>query len=211
MKKLLPEIAEIRAGYQFRGRIPVYESGTVGVIQGKDVRVDHTLDPTEIVRVADDGGYERFFVQLGDVMVMNRGSHNYATLIDAPLPRTVTLGSFTTLRPNLALVQPRYLLWALNEPRVQGALASRARGSSIPNLSISALQDFALSVPPLAEQAVIVELAGSLDMEEKLTADLFAVRRQALSLRVFGVTAGAKTRIAGSDSDNPGMIPAIKG
>lgn len=206
MKKLLPEIAEIRAGCQFRGRIPVYESGTVGVIQGKDVRQNHTLDPRGIVRVADDGNYERFYVQPGDVIVMNRGSHNYATLIDAPLPRTVTLGSFTTLRPKVALVHPRYLLWALNEPRVQAALASRARGSSIPNLSISALQDVALPVPPLSEQIVIVELAGSLATEEQLTATLFAVRRQALSLRVFG----ERPKNAGDGLDDLVLIPNVE-
>ncbi len=187
MNKVLSHIAEIRCGCQFRGRIPVFDLGTVGVIQGKDVRHDHTLATTDIVRIKDDGSYDRFFVRPGDVLLMNRGAHNYAALVDADLTRTVTLSSFTTLRPKFDFVNSRYLAWALNTPRIQSDLARRARGSSIPNLTISSLADFKLPLPTLAEQATIADLADSLLAEEKLTADLFAMRRDALSIRVFGI------------------------
>src|SRR5665213_1992172 len=94
MKTLLSNVAEILAGYQFRGRIPVYDPGTVGVIQGKDVRSDHTIDPSTIVRIKDDGSFDRFYVQKDDVLLMNRGSRNYAAIVETALPRTVTLSSF---------------------------------------------------------------------------------------------------------------------
>lgn len=199
MKTLLSNVAEILAGYQFRGRIPVYDPGTVGVIQGKDVRSDHTIDPSTIVRIKDDGGFDRFYVQKDDVLLMNRGSRNYAAIVETALTRTVTLSSFITLRPAQDRVHPRYLFWALNDAHVQDRLVSLARGSSIPNLSRSALASLELPIPPLSEQIAITQLSDALACEEKLTHDLFNARRRALSLRVFGVVRRERTHVVADE------------
>ncbi len=199
MKILLSNIADIRTGYQFRGRIPVYELGTVGVIQGKDVRSDHTIDPGSIVRIKDDGSFDRFYVQKNDVLLMNRGTRNYATLLDAALPRTITLSSFLTLRPHPDRVNPRYLFWALNDAYTQDKLAALARGTNIPNLTRTAVATLELPLPSLSEQAVIANLADTLANEEMLTRDLFNARRRELSLRVFGIVRREKTHLVADE------------
>lgn len=183
--KTIAEIAEILPGYQFRGRIPAFVLGGVAVIQGKDVCSDLSINPAELVHVQDGGSFDRFFLRENDLILMNRGARNYAALINIPLPRTVTLGSFYTLRPKLEVILPEYLLWVINDASVQADLASRARGTNIPHLSMSLLKDVKIPVPPIHEQKVIAVLAESIATEENLSRSLFEARRHLLSTKIF--------------------------
>jgi restriction endonuclease S subunit len=78
-------------------------------------------------------------------------------------------------------------------------LAALARGTNIPNLTRTALATLELPVPPLAEQAVIANLADTLANEERLTHDLFNARRRELSLRVFGSVRREKTHFVADE------------
>ena len=68
------------------------------------------------------------------------------------------------LRPDNALMDGRYLLFALQSPEVQHEiLAHEGTGSTVSNLRIPALESLRIPAPPLDEQRRIAAILGALD------------------------------------------------
>ena len=75
-------------------------------------------------------------------------------------------------------VVPAYLMWFINLPATQAALASLSEGTSVRMISKEALQDLNVVVPSLARQRQIVEVATLEHQEAALLADLAAQRKR---------------------------------
>ena len=180
----LHEVARILTGYTFRTRIEDDPGGSFRVIQGKDIRPDGSLDAANLtsIRLPERSNSDRDkWVRGGDTLLMTRGDHNYAVFIAANLPPTVTQNSFCTLRvmdPDQLL--PDYLATLLNQPAVQARLKALRSGSSIPNITLGAIRDLEIPVPPLAFQGEVIRLAQAIRMEKSLSDQLHAARLRQL-------------------------------
>jgi hypothetical protein len=180
----LVDVARILTGYTFRTRIEDDPGGSFRVIQGKDIRPDGSLDAENLTPIhLPERSYSdpEKWVCAGDVLLMTRGNYNYAVFIDVDLPPTVTQNSFCTLRvkPD-AGIYADYLATILNQPAIQAQLKSLQSGSSIPNITLGALQDLDIPLPPLSFQSEIVRLAQAIRLEKTLTDELHAARLRQL-------------------------------
>lgn len=160
--------------------------GSFRVIQGKDIRADCSLDAENLTPIHLPDEYLLFphkLVRGGDVLLMTRGDYNYAVFIDVKLPPTVTQNSFCALRViDKARIYPDYLATILNQPALQARLKSMRTGSSIPNITLGALKDLEIPVPPLSFQAEIVNLAQAIRREKAISDQLHAVRLRQLDV-----------------------------
>ena len=165
-------------------RIEDDPGGSFRVIQGKDIRPDCSLNAETLTPIhLPDRSYSdpEKWVKPGDVLLMTRGDYNYAVFIDTPLPPTVTQNSFCTLRVSKgARVYPDYLATNLNQPTLQARLKSLRSGSSIPNITLGALKEIEIPVPPLHFQAEIVNLAQAIRREKYLADQIHAARLRQL-------------------------------
>lgn len=180
----LAGLARILTGYTFRTRIEDDPGGSFRVIQGKDVRPDCSLNVENLTPIhLPDRSYSdpEKWVKPGDVLLMTRGEYNYAVFIDVTLPPTVTQNSFCTLRVfDDARIYPDYLATILNQPALQARLKSLRSGSSIPNITLGALKEIEIPVPPLHFQAEIVNLAQAIRREKSLADQVHAARLRQL-------------------------------
>ena len=180
----LADLAHILTGYTFRTRIESDPGGSFRVIQGKDIRPDCSLDVDNLtpIHLPDRSGSDpEKWVKPGDVLVMTRGDHNYAVFIDTKLPPTVTQNSFCTLRViEGAGIYPDYLAAILNQPALQARLKSLSSGSSIPNITLGALKQLQIPVPPLPFQSEIVNLTLAISQEKSLADQIHATRLRLL-------------------------------
>jgi hypothetical protein len=181
---LLGKVARIHTGHSFRSRIQHDPVGYFRVIQGKDIRSDRTLDAENLTRVhipEHSRSKPDKWVKRDDILLMTRGDHNYAVFIDTPLPPTVTQNSFCTLRViNETTLLPNYLATVLNQPALQARLKSLRSGSSIPNITLGALRNLEIPLPPLPIQREIVNLSRLIHREKALADKIHAARLRQL-------------------------------
>lgn len=180
----LEKLARILTGYTFRTRIEDDPGGSFRVIQGKDIRPDCSLNVDNLtpIHLPDRSNADpEKWVKPGDVLLMTRGEYNYAVPIQVSFPPTVTQNSFCTLRViEGAEIYPDYLATILNQPALQAQLKSLRSGSSIPNITLGALKQLKIPVPPLHFQAEIVKLARAIREEKSLTDQIHSARLRQL-------------------------------
>ncbi len=179
MKKKLKDLADIRTGYQFRGKVAASDQANVSVIQIKDVDDKLQVHVSDLVPVKVDKP-EAYEVSQGDLLFLSRGHRQYAAEVTEPIRNTIVTGYFFILRPNTKLVEPSFLAWSINHAEFQEAMRPFVRGSHIPLISKADFQDLAIQVPPLAVQRRIIELHRLFDRERELTAAIQSKRGELL-------------------------------
>jgi restriction endonuclease S subunit len=171
MKKRLRDIANIRVGYQFRGRITPDPSGTVRLIQTKDIDSYQKVCTEDLVPLRLDRPPSNL-LQQGEVLFLARGLRQYAAVVKEPLENTIAAGYFFILRVISDKVRPEYLAWCINQPEFQEALRPLVRGTNIPLVSKADFQDLQIQLPPIAVQDKIVKLNDLLEQENRVLKDL---------------------------------------
>jgi hypothetical protein len=167
----LSDLAEIRAGYPFRGKIEEEPNGDVLVVQMKDVSVETGINSDTCVRTRLPGGRKQpQWLQPGDIVFTARGNRNVATLAQAPPERTVLsphLFHITVRDPRAVL--PAFLAWQINQEPGQEYLAKMTEGSFIRSIRRQVLESMPIQVLPVDRQHRTVQL---FDLAQKETAVL---------------------------------------
>jgi restriction endonuclease S subunit len=195
MKKKLKDLADIRTGYQFRGKVAASDDGNVAVIQIKDVDDTLRVQTSALVPVKVDNP-ETYEVTKGDLLFLSRGHRHYAAVVTEPVENTIATGYFFILRPKPHLIRPTFLAWSINQPEFQETMRPFVRGSHIPLISKADFQDLTIRLPPLAVQERIIELQRLFDRERELTSAI-QQKREALLHAVSAKLMAGQLKIPG--------------
>ena len=172
----LGQIADVRMGYPFRSRLEHEPAGDVAVIQMKDIDDAELRNVQDAIRVLLPEGKAHHLIHEGDLIFRSRGRSNSVALVTADIGRAVLAAPMLLIRPRG--VVPAYLMWFINLPATQAALASLSEGTSVRMISKEAIQDLNVVVPSLARQRQIVAVATLEHQEAALLADLAAQRKR---------------------------------
>lgn len=185
----LGSIASIQMGYSFRFRLELVEQGDIAVIQMKDLTGDNRVDCSGLMRI-DMPAKEHHLVRTGDLIFRSRGQVTTSAILVEDPGEAVVAAPLFRIRVNHDSVLPEYLNWFIGEAPAQGYLASHARGTAQQMISKEALENLEITVPPLARQRSIIELAELAKREEKLMKTIAAKRRQYISTLLLQSTEG---------------------
>lgn len=175
IKAKLKDVAECRVGYHFRGRITPNPSGSVRVIQIKDIDTDLRIDMRNLVRVEIDRS-EQHLARQGDVLFLSRGHRLYAVVVPNVDANTIATGYFFILRPKEAGLLPEFLAWSMNQPEFQERVRPFHRGTHMPMISKTDLENIQIDVPPMDVQRQILSLNELMDEERRLSAAILEKR-----------------------------------
>lgn len=186
--KRLAEIAEIRSGFTFRGKIEEVATGNAYVIQIKDLRKKQAESGTTLVNPAFLPqviweGRAKALVEPGTVLLPSRGGYFRAAYTsDEVTDRPVIASSqFIIIRPKSSIILPGFLCWSLNRPSMQHYLEEIAsQGTSIAMLSTATAKELKLEVPSLETQQKILHLNQLWEQEQQLTHALLKNRETML-------------------------------
>lgn len=192
-KIVLRQLAQVQIGYQARRRIEPDPRGVCQVIQIKDLGDEGTLHTGDLYRISPESNHERYQVHQGDVLFLSRGNRNFATPVNVTLANTIAAGYFFILKLDSPMVLPDYLAWYINSAPAQQFIKNVARGTHMPIVPKSALEDLEVDVPSLRTQRNIVAL-DELSKKERSLLQKLEQRRSEL-VRAFCLQA-AKQKTA---------------
>ena len=75
-------------------------------------------------------------------------------------------------------VLPAYLLWYINLPAIQAALAAQAEGTAVRMISKTALEALEVPVPSRRKQQLIVEVSALATAEQELMEQIARERKR---------------------------------
>jgi len=181
MKTELKNIASILMGYSFRSRLDVKDSGTVAVIQMKDLADDNRVDCSNLARVDSDPPKEHHLVKSGDLVFRSRGLTATSAILREDPGVAVVSAPLLRIRVNEQIILPEYLNWFISQASAQSFLASRVIGTAQKMISKEALESLEVLVPSLEQQHTIMEIAALADREQAILSNLADKRKLYLS------------------------------
>lgn len=174
----LKELADIQAGYPFRGSVPVVEGGNARALQMRDLTPEGILDWQAMAQTQVDTGRGQQLLRAGDVVFVARGLRNYAVCLpEVPLD-AVCSQYFFLIRLKTTQLLPAFLAWQINRAPAQRYLAGNAEGSDQLSIRRGILEDMPIAVPPLSQQQTIIALAKDAFTEKHRLEALIHNRQQ---------------------------------
>ncbi len=191
MKSTLKEIASIQMGYSFRTRLESMDSGTIAVIQMKDLTDDNRVDCSALTRVDMDKPKEHHLAKPGDLIFRSRGlTSTSAILLDDP-GIAVVAAPLLRIRVSNHGILPEYLNWFIRQAPAQAFLTRHAKGTAQKMISKETLEGLEVFVPPLERQKTIVELTALAEKERHILEKLAERRHQFISTHLIRLAQGA--------------------
>lgn len=128
---------------------------------------------------------DKHLLNAGDVLFAAKGTKNFATVYESGNPPAVASTSFFVIRLTDKNVLPEFLAWFLNHPQTQSLLKGKARGTSIPSITKSVLENLELVIPPIEKQKLIVRLSQLVLQETDLRERIFTQRKQLIEQQII--------------------------
>lgn len=172
----LGQVANIRMGYPFRSRLEHDAAGAIAVVQMKDIDDASLLHLEDAIRVNMPDFNEHHLIRQGDLVFRSRGRNNSVALISEDVGPAVLAAPMLLIRP--VDVLPAYLLWYINLPAIQAALAAQAEGTAVRMISKAALEALEVPVPGKRKQQWIVEVSALAATEQGLMEKIARERKR---------------------------------
>jgi len=148
-------------------------TGDAHLLQPSDLLYAN-LNTTEIsaTKIHLTRSQERHLLQPGDILLIAKGLTHACFLLPDLEVNAVASTAFFVIRPVKSSLLPEYLCWYLNLPATQSRLATIAKGTSIPALTIQDFSQFMIQFPTITIQHAIVTLARMQQRKKELEATL---------------------------------------
>ncbi|WP_412972945.1 restriction endonuclease subunit S [Glaciecola sp. MF2-115] len=173
---LLKDIAEIKAGHPFRGRIQPENDGAVRAVQLKDVDKDGLIVWDSLVKTEITGRKVPNWLQKGDILFAARGFRNVAAYIDTEFKNIVCAQHFFHIRLHTNTILPEFLAWHLNQHTSQKHFAKYSQGSAVASIPRGFLASTPLSVPDINQQQTAVSFYNACIREKQILQTLIKNR-----------------------------------
>ncbi|WP_028486833.1 restriction endonuclease subunit S [Thiomicrorhabdus chilensis] len=171
----LKDVAEIKAGYPFRGKIQESPNGPARAVQPKDISELGELIEEDLICTELTGKRTADWLKRGDVILINKGWRNTATYIEQDYEDI-------TLAPTLFLIRPKkdwasklnmqFIAWQINQTPIQNYFKRSAEGSLQVSLRRQIIEDAVIGIPPLEEQNTLANIYENSIQQQKVLATM---------------------------------------
>lgn len=128
---------------------------------------------------------EKHLLVSGDVLFCAKGTKNFATVYEGHNGAAVASTSFFVLRPFDKKVLSEYLAWFLNSSETQNLLKDMARGTSMPSIRKTVLEDLEISIPSIEKQRMVIQLSALVRKENELRMNILQQRKQLIEQQII--------------------------
>lgn len=179
----ISDLATIRSGYHFRGKVEPVAGGKYSVIQIKDFDTERRFHPELLDQVNLERDGQPHLISKGDILFLSRGNKRFAAAVTRGLIHTVAASYFYVLRVINQRVLPEYLAWYINQAPFQEELTNLATGTHMPFVSLEEFRKLGILVPSMEVQKKIAELDAMARREQSLMRNIAERRAQIAAQR----------------------------
>jgi len=174
LKTNLKQIASIQTGLFAK---PVAK-GDIVYLQAKHFDENGQLKTLLHPDLKADTITDKHMLRHGDVLFAAKGTKNFAAWFESKNQPSVASTSFFVLRITDKIILPQFLVWFLNHPSTQEILKRTARGTSIPSIRKTVLEELEISIPNIETQEAILKITQLRNAEKKLKKEIESLREQ---------------------------------
>jgi restriction endonuclease S subunit len=172
MNKTLTDIAIVKAGHPFRGKILEDTEASTYVVQIRDIDNDGYIHWQQLIRTNITGRKSPDWLKKGDVLFAARGARNAAAYVGDIDKPTVCAPHYFLIQVTDESVLPEFIAWQLNQENAQRYFANSAEGSAQMNIRRAVLEATPLVIPSIEKQKAIVGFDNKVKQEKRLLNDL---------------------------------------
>ena len=166
----LCDIAEIRAGYPFRGSIPTVQNGNCTVVQPKDLSTPIITDKTPLAQFNAEKLKLVHLLKNNDVLLSSRGE--FKASLFASERQTVASNSIFVLSVENRLFLPEYVVMYLNSKQGQAQINSRQTTATVKAIVRTQIERLFIPPLPLKTQVALSQAFFLLKKERELSEEL---------------------------------------
>jgi hypothetical protein len=188
----LKDIAALRSGYLFRGKIEADPAGQYAVLQIGDIKPGNAIAPHLLTRVNLPDVRPSHLVATNEVVFISRGTRKGAIAMTEPLENVIATAQLFVLHLD-ETVLPAYLAWYLNQRDAQQHIEEHSTGTNVSLITIEALGKLPVQLPSLELQRRIVEIHQLALHEKHLLAQIQAKRQTLIERTLQNTLAAARS------------------
>jgi restriction endonuclease S subunit len=128
---------------------------------------------------------EKHLLKDGDVLFAAKGTKNFAAIFEKKNPAAVASTSFFVLRLTDDNIVPEYMCWFLNHPETQKLIKDKARGTAIPSIRKTVLEDLEITIPSIEKQRIVIHLSALVKKENELRMRILQQRKQLIEQQII--------------------------
>jgi len=128
---------------------------------------------------------DKHILRDGDVLFSAKGTKNFATVYECKYNVAVASTSFFVLRTIGSNILPEYLSWFLNNPQTQRLIKDKARGTDIPSIRKTDIEDLEIPLPSIEKQRLIAELSNLAKKETELRVQLTDLKKKIVEQKIL--------------------------
>lgn len=186
MKIKLKDIATIRSGIFTKPRL----EADIIYLQAKHFDENFKVLPGIEPELILDAQTENHLLKTGDILFAAKGTKNFAAAYQPEYGLCVASSTFLVISLNnqtkIPLI-PEFVAWYINYSGLLEKLKRMAKGTSIPSISKSSLEELEIIVPAMEKQTLILKI-DELRFKSKIIEDkLTELKRMSLQYRLLNL------------------------
>jgi len=178
---VLSSIATIDAGLSFRSRVEDSATGSLKIVQQKDLSEDTaTVDTTNLYTISPPPRLDlaKYGLKDGDIIIRTRGNKPLATIV-RDLPGTaIAAAPLVRVRISSEAVLADYLVWFLNSQKAAEYFVRNAKGSGVKLIDKATIAGISIPALSMGRQNAIAEVFMLANTEFMLSQSLSKRHRQ---------------------------------
>lgn len=195
--KNLRALAQLRSGVSFRTGVPRDPKGSTNILQAGDIAEDGVLVTDGLTKSTYTPSSSQL-LKAGDIVIQGRGLSFRSAVVPDLERDTVAAAPLFVIHARTDHIDPSFISYFLNDAETQSRLRIAAKGTHVPQLSLSALSELEIPVPTIKRQRLITKAASLIVQDRKLSLEI-CDRRLALLRASVGSPSNAKPRKGGRD------------
>ncbi len=151
----LKELASIQTGIYAKPSI----SGEVIYLQFRHFNSERKFDRTVSPDLPLDNKIKKHLLKKDDIIIASKGFSNFAVVCDESIGPAVASSMFLVVKNiQTNLILPEFLEWYLNLPQTCDYFQNNAKGTGLPSIGKTVLENLKIPLPNIEKQKLILEV-----------------------------------------------------